>query len=278
MDARQADARALTAAETLRRAIDADCVILFGSRARADWNERSDVDLMVINGDLPDYETMSQIKSKARDIVEDVFQERIDVDVVFFNRAEYELKSRHTINNVAAYARREGIFVARDPEGTDYSEDEGSDGSEEYSERELRAADANGHYLTVHNLLDAGMEGKTTAYHAQQALEHAMRGILSAMGLEYAHSHSTQELEQDIRRNDPNSGWVFQSDLERLDNFAGGVRHGPMLTPIPDYTAMANGVTHDLETMYERIAALTGTNPWEVPPEGTSQAISPRWR
>ena len=284
MDVRQADARAVTAAETLRQAIDADCVILFGSRARADWNERSDVDLMVINGDLPDYEAMSQIKSKARDIVKEVFQKRIDVDVVFFDREEYERKSRHTINNVAAYARREGIFVSRDAEGIDSNHGagpEGSDGrddNEEHGERELRIADANEHYSNMHDLLDLGREGRVTAYLAQQALEHAMKGLLSAMGLEYAHSHSTQALAQDIRRNDPQGEWGFQSDLERLDNFAGGTRYGPTLTPVPDYTAMANGVTHDLEIIYERIAALTGSNPWDVPPEGTSQVVSPRWR
>ncbi len=278
MDVRQADPRAVTAAETLRRAIDADCVILFGSRARADWNERSDVDLMVINGDLPDYEARSRIESKARDIVEDVFQKRIDVDVVFLDSEEYERKSRHTINNVAAYARREGIFVSRDPEGIDYNEDEGIDGSEEHSERELRIADTNGHYRTMHTLLDVGQEDKITAYHGQQALEHAMKGLLSAMGLEYAHTHNTQELAQDIRRNDPQGSWSFQSNLERLYKFAGGTHYGPLLDPVPDYSAMANGLTHDLEIIYQRIAVLTGANPWEVPPEGTSQLVSPRWR
>ncbi len=278
MDVRQADPRAVTAAETLRRAIDADCVILFGSRARADWNERSDVDLMVVNGDLPDYGARSLIESTARDIVEDVFQKRIDVDVVFFDREEYERKSRHTINNVAAYARREGIFVSRDPEGIDSNDGEDSDAAVEHGERELRIADANEHYSNMHDLLDLGREGKVTAYLAQQSLEHAMKGLLSAMGLEYAHSHSTQALAQDIRRNDPQGRWSFQSNLERLDKFAGGTRYGPLLDPVPDYTAMANGVTHDLEVIYERIAALTGTNPWEVPPQGTSQVVSLRWR
>ena len=45
------DPKALHVAKTLREAIDAECVILFGSRARADWTSRSDIDLMIINPD-----------------------------------------------------------------------------------------------------------------------------------------------------------------------------------------------------------------------------------
>ena len=43
------DYRAIEVAKTLRDLIDAECVILFGSRCRDDWRDRSDVDLMVIN-------------------------------------------------------------------------------------------------------------------------------------------------------------------------------------------------------------------------------------
>ena len=43
------DDRAIEVARALRDLIDAECVILFGSRCRDDWSDHSDVDLMVIN-------------------------------------------------------------------------------------------------------------------------------------------------------------------------------------------------------------------------------------
>ena len=46
-DATGPDARALRVAKGLRDAIDVECVILFGSRARGDWTERSDIDFRI---------------------------------------------------------------------------------------------------------------------------------------------------------------------------------------------------------------------------------------
>ena len=38
---------------------------------------------------------------------------------------------------------------------------------------------------------------------------------------------------------------------------------------------MANNVTDDLEMIYDRIRAITGQDPWDIPPEGTSQTVEP---
>ena len=47
------DPRAVSVARKARERIDAECVILFGSRSRADWNGESDIDLMAIVRDAP---------------------------------------------------------------------------------------------------------------------------------------------------------------------------------------------------------------------------------
>ena len=68
------------------------------------------------------------------------------------------------------------------------------------------------------------------------------------------------------------------SNLEQLNNFAGGNRYGPLQTPVSDYTDMANRVTDDLNLIYDEIARLTGEDPWAVPPEGSNDPIQPRHR
>ena len=52
----------------------------------------------------------------------------------------------------------------------------------------------------------------------------------------------------------------------------------PLLTPISDYTEMANRVTDDLNRIYDEITRLTGEDPWAVPPEGSNDPIHPRYR
>ena len=99
-------------------------------------------------------------------------------------------------------------------------------------ERELRIADANTHYRAMHTMMDAGLTDKVAAYNAHQALEHAMKALISAQGHEYRHTHELGLLLGDIRANDPHLDLRPRSDLHQLNNFAGATRYGPLLTPI----------------------------------------------
>ena len=128
---------------------------------------------------------------------------------------DFAQMSEQTINHVAARARKEGIVMPRSPE--DYSSmfDENYEQNEqlEYQERERRIADANVHYRNMHGLLDLGFEDKDTAFLAQQAVENAMKGLISALGEEYNTHHSTRAFGRDIRRLDPGGEWHFASNL-----------------------------------------------------------------
>ena len=267
-------------ARELRDATDVECVILFGSRARADWTERSDIDLMIIEPDTSELiPRMGEIQQTASELAKLAYQNFIDIDFVYLSRAEYERKSVHTLNHVARFARRDGAIMSRNPAdfpGNDAADD--PDHSDEPMERQLRINDANAHYTAMHFMLDGGMNNKITAYNAQQTLEHAMKALISAQGHEYSHTHRLYALAADINRNDPALNWQPASNLAQLSNFAGGYRYGPLLTPISDYTEMANRVTDDLTRIYDEIARLTGENPWAVPPEGSSDPIQPRYR
>ena len=275
------DARALHVARALRDAFDIECVILFGSRARGDWTERSDIDLMIIEPEIPDLDPqMRDIQQAARELARLAYQGDVDIDFVYLSRAEYERKSRHTLNHVARFALREGIAMPRNPDS--FIRDDGMsyevDSSDEPDERALRIAHANMYYRAMHGMMDLGIADRVTAYNAHQVLEHAMKALISAQGHEYAHTHALDLLLRDIRANDPHLDLRPRSDLHQLNNFAGATRYGPLLTPISDYNDLANHVTDDLNRIYEEIARLTGENPWDVPPEGSDDPIQPRHR
>ena len=274
------DARALQVAQSLRDAIDVECVILFGSRARGDWTERSDIDLMIIDSDLSELKRrMGKIQRTAGELARLAYQDYVGIDFVYLTRDEYERKSVHTLNHVARFARREGAKMPRNPTdftGSDAADDPGH--CDEPMERQLRITDANTYYDAMHVMLDAGMANKVAAYNAHQVLEHAMKAVISAQGHEYRHSHELDLLLGDIRANDPQLDLRPRSDLHQLNNFAGATRYGPLLTPISDYNDVANRVTEDLIRLYDEINRLTGEDPWAVPPEGSNYPIQPRYR
>ncbi len=273
------DPRAVRVADSLRKAIDAECVILFGSRARGDWTDRSDLDLMIINPALPDQAAASNVQSIAHRLMEQNYSQFMDADFVYMTPEEYARKSLHSINSVARMAFREGIKMPRDPENYQESyNEEGNDYSEEYAERNLRISHANTHYDGMHVLMDIGRENLLTAYNAHQSLEHGMKALISALGYEYPHTHRLDLLAEEICRRDPEREWRFASNFETMNNYAGGSRYGPLLTPIADYRQMANSVTEDLGRVYRRIEELTGEDPWNIPPEGSTDTVSPRQR
>ena len=275
------DARALRVARSLRDAIDAECVILFGSRARGDWTERSDIDLMIIEPEIPEPDQQETIERVARGLMDKSYRDcrYMPVDFVYLTRDEYERKSVHTLNHVARFARREGAKMPRNPTdflGSDVPDD--PDYCDEPMERQLRIADANTHYRAMHAMMDAGLTDKVAAYNAHQVLEHAMKSLISAQGREYRHTHELDLLLGDIRANDPQLDLRPRSNLRQLNNFAGATRYGPLLTPISDYNDLANRVTDDLNRVYDEINRLTGEDPWAVPPEGSDDPIQPRYR
>ena len=268
------DDRAIEVARALRDLIDAECVILFGSRCRDDWRDRSDVDLMVINPGTPAPEDVYRIKEEARAIAKRIYaNDLMSVDLVFMTSEEYDRKSHRTINNVAALAREEGVKMTRDSDGSnDLSDDDDHhDRRDEHAERTRRIADANMHYNSMQVLLDAGMEYNDTVYHAHQALEHGLKALISAMGRRYPHVHDLTRLTTYVDTLD----LQFSSNLSQLDTYAGGDRYGPALVPVTDFTQMANDVTEDLDAIHQHIARLTGEDPWAVPPEGTTETVRP---
>ena len=268
------DDRAIEVARALRDLIDAECVILFGSRCRDDWSDHSDVDLMVINPGTPAPEDVYRIKEEAGAIAKQIYEnDLMSVDLVFMTSEEYDRKSRRTINNVAALAREEGVKMTRDSGGSnDLSDDDDHhDRRDEHAERTRRIADANMHYNSMQVLLDAGMEYNDTVYHAHQALEHGLKALISAMGRRYPHVHELTRLITYVDTLD----LQFSSNLSQLDTYAGGDRYGPALIPVTDFTRMANDVTEDLDAIHQHIARLTGEDPWAVPPEGTTDTVRP---
>ena len=272
------DPRAVSVARKARERIDAECIILFGSRSRADWKATSDIDLMAIVRDAPARDDQERATETVRRILAETYSERgyMPMDLLFLSETDYRRRAK-SVNNVAAIASREGIKLARDPE--DYAEPETEiDDEVEREDRVIRITHANLHYRAMNALLDIGIVDSATVFHAHQVLEHGMKALISARARRYPHSHNLDTLASEIRRIDIARRWRFASDLVQLTGYAGGDRYAEATNPVTDFTRMANAVTDDIELIYRRIEEITGEDPWSVPPDDKSEPISPRRR
>ena len=272
------DPRAVSVAQKARERIDAECIILFGSRSRADWTGKSDIDLMAIVRDAPARDERDRATETVRRILAETYSEYdyMGMDLLFLSEADYRRRAK-SVNNVAAIASREGIKLARYPE--DYAEPESeTDDEVEREDRIRRIADANAHYRNMNVMLDNGIADRTTVFQAHQVLEHGMKALISALGRRYPHSHNLEELASAIRESDIARRWRFASDLVQLTGYSGGNRYAETTNPVTDFTRMANAVTDDIQRIYRRIQEITGEDPWSVPPNDRSDPISPRRR
>ncbi len=268
------DPRAISVAQAVRDLIDAECVILFGSRSRKDWSDYSDIDIMVITPEPPTQTDESKITVAAEKILRRAYAESPALDLVMLSTEQYHRRSR-SINNVAAIASREGIKLTRNPE--DYIGHE-FDAASEREERIRRIADANMHYQNMNLMLDAGVQNRGVVFQAHQALENGMKALISALGNQYPHLHSLTELANVIEQSDRERDWSFHSNLSQLNGYAGAARYREALDPVADFAQMADDVTNDLEQVHRRIVELTGEDPWTVPPEANSDPVGPRYR
>ena len=272
------DPRAVSVAREVRERMDAECVILFGSRSRADWTGESDIDLMAIVRDRPDRDEQTRATDMARRILDEAYSDRdyMPMDLIFMAESEYRRRAK-SVNHVAAIASREGIKLPRDPE--DYAEPESEiDDEVEREDRVIRIVHANRHYRMMNAALDTGIMDGVTVNQAHQALEHGMKALVSALGRRYPHTHNLNNLADAIIENDKDRTWRFDSDLTQLSAYAGGNRYFEAMNPVADFTGMADAVTDDLSRIYRRVAELTGEDPWSVPPDENSAPISPRRR
>ena len=253
------DKRALTVARAVLRETGAQDVILFGSRARGDYREDSDIDLLVIHSGWQD----GDVRNKAHiawDIVEPLYGIGIPVDVIGFTPREFH-HARHSINSVAAIATEEGFTMDGQPAGNNYSNDD-EDYSNEWTNTANRCFHARSHLQLLRGAIDIGAASIMVGQQAHQALEHAMKALISAGGRRYPHHHDLLGLESAMRRAAPDFTHPLESPLKSLNDYGGGLKYDGPYAPLGDHGELYRRVESDITHIFQRIAELTGRDPW----------------
>ena len=206
------DALGLAAAQAAQNAVAPHTVILFGSRARGDHRPDSDVDLLVIcdGNNL-------HVGGRARRAVKSHFKThppQLGLDIVTIGREKFHY-ARRAKNHVAGQALRDGVIMSGESFGYNHSYDDGY--PESWPDVKERMLAAYRHLRTFdREISHPEGEQENYGFHAQQAIENALKAWLSAANLEYRRIHDIQEIAEKIFNDPVESEMLAAAQLQLL--------------------------------------------------------------
>ena len=226
-----ADRTALALAKAVQSAVTPDTVILFGSRARGDHRPDSDVDLMIIS--KPG--TMAATGLAER-IAREHFKlnpPRLGVDVVTMDLDKFNY-CRRAKNHVAAQALRDGVVMNDESFGSPSRNDDPYPDSWPDVKERLQATYR---HLGTFQLIIDHPDGYQEIYgfHAQQAVENAIKAWLSAADLDYRRVHDLQEVADQVFADPNESNTPAAAQLKLLLDYTSFEN--------PDYPGIKNWLT-----------------------------------
>ena len=234
-----ADLKAVAVARAVYDAVRPESVILFGSRARGDYREDSDIDLMVIcDGDMSNDDYV-KAQNAATCAVRNVYRRRHGVDLLPMDKREY-LRCRGGINHVAAQVARDGVDMNGDKE--EYEPDANAD-------RNLRDVGA---------MVASGVSQEAIGFHAQQALENILKGWISAIGGSYENTHDLDTLMGIIRDIPEEWDTSASEELGWLTRYAVRYRYTGAMIEMEDPEELHRAIARTVAAIEERIKELTG--------------------
>ena len=181
------DAIGLAAAQAAQDAARPAVVILFGSRARGDWREHSDIDLMVI---VEEEKDKRAAEGAAYGAVSSYLQRNdidLSFDVIGMSRKQFE-RCRRAKQHIAGQADTYGVVMSGEElEYRSGYEDEYPDHWPETARR-IRYAESWMENYNERIRIDH-WDQQATLFEAQQAVENALKGILSAYNERVTYTH-----------------------------------------------------------------------------------------
>ena len=226
-------------AHAIGHAVDARCVILFGSRARGDYRSDSDIDLAIVSAEAElTAQQRSDLREQARAAALSAAGQSVQhIDVIVWTDAEYRTKKR-SINHVAGRAWREGMVL--------YGVHETLPGEEIVSEldnaRELmRMARGQTRALLAMAFDDETFIENIFGFHAQRAAELAFKAWITLLGQRYERTHSVADLLGILADNGVSDAHPF-SHLATLTPYAVKYVYEEIENPTMDRHYIANEV------------------------------------
>ena len=247
------DPKARAVAKAVYDALRPRSVILFGSRARGDFRRDSDVDLLIItDDDRMDKDEYMLACDAARAKSSEVYGARSPFGVDVLNMsAETFRHCRRAKNHVAGQAARDGVDMNGEPVPPD---DQVPDNMPDIRQRVANTRrDLDDLRINVENSASQEIIG----FLAQQTLENALKGWISALDDEYGNTHNLSHLMAIIRMHPAEDESDAGERLRWLANYAVKYRYWGVEVHMDDRRELLRIVSETVSAIIERIRTLT---------------------
>ena len=248
-----ADPRACAVARAVAEAVRPDRVILFGSRARGDFRPDSDIDLLIVTGPGPvDRRAYQRTSAAAHHKVEQVYGEPMGVDLVHLSEDAFH-DGRRARNHVAGQAVRDGF----DANGDKVSYD--NPAPTNWPDIRQRIANAERELRVLNILVEGNADQEAIGFHAQQAIENALKGWISALDDDYRNTHELAKLVAIVRQHPQEEDTPAGEQLTWLTSYAVEYRYEGAQVQMDDRFELLAGTTETVQAIIDRIRTLTET-------------------
>ena len=244
----QPDGRAVAVAQAIYGAARPRRLILFGSRARGDHREDSDIDILIVTDEPPAESHKEKVCAAAERCAAAQYQHPVPVQLVWNTAAEYRQR-RRTVNHLVARAIDDGVLM---PETLADYDDQGDDYSYEWTVTSERVRNAEQHLDTFQLLAEGGRSDRMLGKNAQEGMEHALKAVISAAGARYERTHNLHRLLQQAQAADPELNFTPRSDFRALMQYRRRVDHYPPQDPMTNSPTYREDVVADLTILLER--------------------------
>ena len=246
------DPRACAVARAVEATVHPDRVILFGSRARGDFRPDSDIDLLIVTGPGPvNRQAYQRTSAAAHRTVEEVYGEPMGVDLVHLSADTFH-DGRRARNHVAGQAVRDGF----DANGDKVSYDNPTPTN--WPDIRQRIANAERNLADMEVLVeDPRSSQEIIGFTAQQAIENALKGWISALDADYRNIHDLADLIAIIRQHPQEEDTSASEQLTWLTSYAVEYRYEGVQVQMDDRFALLAGTAETVQAIIDRIRTLT---------------------
>ena len=241
----EADPRAVAVAQAVHQRERPQATILFGSRARGDYNEKySDIDLLLVCDVFPDDDTVRAAEDFVRASVRSNYHRHVPFQLEYVCRNSFDADRRY-INSISTQALLTGVVMTDNPEEftSQYAnQPEGCPRRYNWPEYDEHLAAAEDYLASFITLSEVNPIDRGAGQMAQQALERAMKAAIIAHGATpERNTHNIGGLLGTLRRLDPELlDYHFSVEPDIYNQYAGGDRYRigseqPRLTEVAGY-------------------------------------------
>ena len=266
------DPSALDIARAMVAIVSPDDAFLFGSRARGDWTDQSDIDVLTIAEQRHDTRAKyQQALQTGQAMAITIYGKPVKIDLVRYSLQDFQYY-RQARTHLTHSALKEGISMGG--EATGYGNQYPDTEPNNWPDIEQRFTNYQRQILAAENNLEAGLAYEEVGFHFQRSLENAMKGFLSYMDYDdgqdnaWMRSHSISDHQEVVRTFPEGQAALRANDFTFLNDYAINIPYEGVQDPLPDEAEVLLSIKETVDNMMRFIEQDSGTELSRYQPPG----------